>query len=103
MVLPFTPAAAPGFQKTTDASLHGALVAENPLANAHEPISFNPNACARATVGARASDARTARYGGRRCRCISILQLFRPRRNAAPNAGAQRADNPAVMNSGRFG
>src|SRR2546423_1439975 len=77
--LPLIPAAAPGFQNRTDASLQGALVAANPRENAHVPISLMPNAWARARLGTKHIVATTARYRVRRCRCISILRCNRTR------------------------
>src|SRR5262245_1135196 len=74
---PFSVAAAPGFQKITDASLHGEPVTANAREVAHVPISLTPKPCARSATGdAQASDNSTARYRLGRCHCISFLQFF---------------------------
>src|SRR5262245_19801170 len=74
---PFSVVAAPGFQKITDASWHGAPVTANARATAQVPTSLTEKPCARSAPGAQTIDANTARYRAERCHCISFLQCVR--------------------------
>src|SRR5262245_57701470 len=74
---PFSVAAAPGFQKITDASLHGEPVTANERAVAQLPISLTPKPWARSATGDVQTNTNTARYRVKRCHCISFLQCFR--------------------------